>query len=145
MFTKDNVYAVNNIDDYGYIDHENKLLHHTRVFFPEYEAGFDGDLAGILKNDFGISDLFDFEKCDFSNVTDDEIACASVVHKCSINVNKKGVEGAAVTAIIAPGAAPPFDLYEEVYHDYIVNRAFGFVITDNCGSVLFSGIVNNVK
>ena len=145
VFTLDNVYNISNIADYGYIDHENKLLHHTRVFFPEYEAEFDGDLAGILKNDFGISDLFDFEKCDFSNVTDDEIACASVVHKCSINVNKKGIEGAAVTAIIGAGAAPPYDLYEEVYHDYIIDRAFGFVITDSYGAVLFSGVVNNVK
>ena len=33
----------------------------------------------------------------------------------------------------------------EVYHDYIVDRAFGFVITDSYGAVLFSGVVNSVN
>ena len=145
VFTSDNIYNINNLGDYGYIDEENKLLHHTRVFFPEYKASFDGDLAEILKNDFGINNLFDFEKCDFSNVTDELIACDGVIHKCSIDVNDRGIEGAAVTVMPMEGAAGPLEGYEEVYHDYIVDRAFGFVITDSYGSVLFSGVVNSVK
>ncbi|MBQ7323467.1 MAG: hypothetical protein IJW96_02760 [Clostridia bacterium] len=145
VFTKDNIYAINNLGDYGYIDEENKLLHHTRVFFPEYKASFDGDLAGILKNDFGIEQLFDVDLCDFSNITDDEVTCESVIHKCSIDVNAKGIEGAAVTAMMMAGAPGPLEGYEEVYHDYIVDRAFGFVITDIYGTVLFSGVVNTIK
>ena len=145
IFTSDNVYNINNLGDYGYIDEENKLLHHTRVFFPEYTASFDGDLADILKNDFGINKLFDFEQCDFSNVTDEQLACDGVIHKCSIDVNDKGIEGAAVTVMPMAGNAGPLEGYEEVYHDYIVDRAFGFVITDSYGAVLFSGIVNSVN
>ena len=97
VFTSENIYNINNLGDYGYIDEENKLLHHTRVFFPEYKASFDGDLAEILKNDFGITKLFDFEQCDFSNISDEQLACDGVIHKCSIDVNDKGIEGAAVT------------------------------------------------
>ena len=145
VFTSENVYNINNLGDYGYIDEENKLLHHTRVFFPEYKASFDGDLAEILKNDFGINKLFDFEQCDFSNITDEQLACDGVIHKCSIDVNDKGIEGAAVTVMPMAGAAGPLEGYEEVYHDYIVDRAFGFVITDSYGSVLFSGVVNSVN
>ena len=145
VFTSDNIYNINNLGDYGYIDEENKLLHHTRVFFPEYKASFDGNLADILKNDFGITKLFDFEQCDFSNVTDEQLACDGVIHKCSIDVNDKGIEGAAVTVMPMAGAAGPLDGYEEVYHDYIVDRAFGFVITDSYGAVLFSGVVNSVN
>lgn len=145
VFTTNNIYNINNLGDYGYIDEENKLLHHTRVFFPEYKASFDGDLAEILKNDFGINGLFDFEQCDFSNVTDEQIACDGVIHKCSIDVNDKGIEGAAVTVMPMAGAPGPLDGYEEVYHDYIVDRAFGFVITDSYGAVLFSGVVNSVN
>lgn len=145
VFTSDNIYNINNLGDYGYIDEENKLLHHTRVFFPEYKASFDGDLAEILKNDFGINDLFDFEACDFSNVTDEQLACDGVIHKCSIDVNDKGIEGTAVTVMPMAGAAGPLEGYEEVYHDYIVDRAFGFVITDSYGAVLFSGVVNSVN
>ena len=145
IITPENIYNINNLGDYGYIDEENKLLHHTRVFFPEYKASFDGDLAEILKNDFGINKLFDFEQCDFSNVTDEQLACDGVIHKCSIDVNDKGIEGAAVTVMPMAGAAGPLEGYEEVYHDYIVDRAFGFVITDSYGAVLFSGVVNSVN
>jgi len=145
VFTSENIYNINNLGDYGYIDEENKLLHHTRVFFPEYKASYDGDLAEILKNDFGINALFDFEQCDFSNVTDEQLACDGVIHKCSIDVNDKGIEGAAVTVMPMAGAAGPLEGYEEVYHDYIVDKAFGFVITDSYGAVLFSGVVNSVN
>lgn len=145
IFTSDNIYNINNLGDYGYIDEENKLLHHTRVFFPEYKASFDGDLAEILKNDFGINYLFDFEQCDLSNVTDEKLACDGVIHKCSIDVNDRGIEGAAVTVMPMAGAGGPLDGYEEVYHDYIVDRAFGFVITDSYGAVLFAGVVNSVN
>ena len=145
VFTAENVHNINNLGDYGYIDEENKLLHHTRVFFPEYKASFDGDLADILKNDFGINKLFDFEQCDFSNASDEKLACDGVIHKCSIDVNDKGIEGAAVTVMPMAGAAGPLEGYEKVYHDYIVDRAFGFVITDSYGAVLFSGVVNSVN
>lgn len=145
VFTSDNIYRINNLGDYGYIDEENRLLHHTRVLFPEYKASFDGDLAEILKNDFGINKLFDFEQCDFSNITDESIACNGVIHKCSLDVNDRGIEGTAVTVMPMAGAPGPLDGYEEVYHDFIVDRAFGFVITDNYGAVIFSGVVNSVK
>ena len=146
VFTADNIYNINNLGDYGYKDEENKLRHHTRVFFPKYKASFDGDIAEILKNDFGIDKLFELGECDFSNVTDVPLACDKVIHKCSIDVNDKGIEGAAVTAILMYGNGGPMDIedYKNVYHDYIVDKAFGFVITDNCGAVLFSGVVNSV-
>jgi serpin B len=145
IFTSDNIYNINNLGDYGYIDEENKLLHYTRVLFPEYKASFGGDLAEILKCDFGINNLFDFERSDLSNLTDEQLACEGVIHKCSIDVNDKGIEGAAVTVMPMAGEAGPLEGYEEVYHDYIVDRAFGFVITDSYGAVLFSGVVNSVN
>ena len=145
VLSSDNIYNINNLGDYGYVDEENRLLHYTRVLFPEYKASFDGDLSEILKNDFGINNLFDFERCDFSNATDAKLACDSVIHKCSIDVNDKGIEGAAVTVMPMAGAPGPLPGYEEVYHEYIVNRAFGFVITDSYGTVLFSGAVNSLN
>lgn len=145
VFTKDNIYNINNLSDYEYSDEENKLRHHTRVFFPKYKASFDGDIAEILKNDFGINNLFSLEKCDFSNVTDESIACGGVIHKCSIEVTEKGIEGAAVTIMDMYGNGGPDGKYKDVYHDYIVDKAFGFVITDNYGAVLFSGVVNSVE
>jgi len=143
VFTPQNVYTVNNITDYGTLDSVNMLRHHTRVFFPEYEADFDGDLSDILKQDFGINKLFDVNGCDFSSITDAPIYCDAVIHKCNLKVTDKGIEGAAVTVMPGAGAAGP-DEYTDVYHDYIIDRAFGFVLTDTYGAVLFSGVVNKI-
>ena len=146
VFTKDNIYNINNLGDYRYIDEENELIHLTRVFFPEYKASFDGDIAKILKNDFGVNALFDSKRCDLSNVTDESIACGGVIHKCAIDVQDKGIEGAAVTIMTMYGSESGFNGKDKsVYHDYTVDRAFGFVITDRYGSVIFSGVVNSVK
>ncbi len=143
VFTVDNIYAINNVSDYNYIDHENKLLHHTRVFFPEYKADFDGNIASILKQSFGINKLFDVFSCDFTNITNEPVYCDGVIHKCSLNVNAHGIEGAAVTVMPMNGAAGPGE-YVPVYHDYIIDKAFGYVITDSYGVVLFAGVVNKI-
>ena len=68
---------------------------------------------------------------------------SDVIHKCALEVNKRGIEGAAVTAVIGDGAAGA-PIYQNVYHDYVVDRAFGFVVTDGYGTVLFSGVVNTI-
>lgn len=145
VFTSENIYAANNISDYGYIDEENKLLHHTRVLFPEYKASFDGSVTDTLKDDFGIKRIFSMGECDFSGITDDKVACDGVIHKCSLEVNRRGIEGAAVTVMPMAGAAGPLEGYTKVYHDLIIDRAFGFVICDRYGAVLFSGVINTVE
>ena len=59
----------------------------------------DGDFVEYTFN----TKLFDFEQCDFSNVSDEQLACDGVIHKCSIDVNDKGIEGAAVTVMPMAG------------------------------------------
>ena len=143
VFTTENIYYATSLSDYNYVDHENKLRHHTRVLFPEYEADYDGDIKGVLREKFGIERMFDVKLCDFGNITDGPIFCDGVVHKCSLTVNRKGIEGAAVTYVPGNGAAGP-DEYTDIYHNYVVDRAFAYVITDYYGTVLFTGIINNI-
>ncbi len=143
VFTAENIYAATVLSDYNYVDVENKLRHHTRVLFPEYKADYDDDIGEILREEFGITRMFDIDLCDFSNITEEPIFCDGVFHKCSLTVNKKGIEGAAVTYIPGAGAAGP-DEYTDVYHDYVVDRAFGYIITDYYGHVLFSGVINSI-
>lgn len=144
VFTEENIYTINNLGDYESVDDENMLLYHTRVFFPEYKASFDGNLLNILNDRFGIDSLFDVDRCNLSTLTDDPVYFSSVIHKCSLDVNARGIEGAAVTVMVGDGAAGPGE-YEDVYQDYIVDRAFGFVISDHFGAVLFSGVVNGIE
>lgn len=142
VFTYENINKVNNMRNYNAIDNVNMIQHNTRVIFPEFEASFDEDIAGVLKEDFNINDLFDIDSCDMSNVTDADLYCASVIHQTKLKVDKVGIEGAAVTIMQMCGESGP--IYENVFHDFVIDRAFGFVLTDNFNIPLFSGVVEVV-
>ncbi len=130
--------------DYMYVDDENRQLHNTRIFFPEFSASFDEDISSVLSEDFGIRDFFSKDNADFSPLYDGELWCDAVIHRTSITVDEIGIEGAAITAAMLAGSAGPPE-YEEVFHDFVVDGAFGFVLTDSYGTVLFSGIVNDIN
>lgn len=141
VFTEENLAQIVNADNYDPYDHENKLYYNTRCFFPEYKASYDGDVAPVLRS-MGVRTLFG-EKCDFSPITDSPARVGQVRHVTELTVNRRGIEGAAVTVLPAAGAAGPGE-YEEVYRDFIVDRAFGYVLENSEGIALFAGIVNAV-
>ena len=144
VFTAENIYAVASLDDFGGVDDENERMYFTRTFFPEYEADFDDDIRAALGS-LGISALFDRSAADFGGITDMPAYCSGVIHQCELEVSRKGIEGAAVTILAVDGTAGDRrDEYERIYSDFIVDRAFGFVITDSYGAVVFSGIVNEI-
>lgn len=147
VFTAENIALANSVTDYQGLDDENLTRYYTRCLFPEFTADYSEDVIGILNKYFGISDLFDEGACDLSKLLKEENqtkgadCCTSISHITKLTVDKKGIEGAAVTALVDAGtSAPP---YEEVYCDFIVDRAFGYIITDNYGTTLFSGVINN--
>ena len=59
-----------------------------------------------------------------------------------LDVNEKGVEGAAVTVIAMEAAAAP-DFTPKKFHDFVLNRAFGFIVTTPDDVVMFAGQVKN--
>lgn len=144
VFTYDNLSKIKQIKDYGYIDEENKQIHHTRTLFPEFKSTYDGSIKTILNDKFKIKDLFNRNNCNFSNITNTNIYCNDVIHKCALEVTRKGIEGAAVTIVGMAGASGPDIEYQHIYHDYIINKTFGFILTDQNGITLFSGVVNNI-
>lgn len=150
VFTSENIAEINAITDYGAVDEENKIMYNTRCIFPEYECSYDNDIADILKEKFGIDKLFndpgiftEQDSCDFSSLTEEKCYCSGVKHAAKLIVDKKGIEGAAVTAVVMDGATGG-PAYEFVYEDFFVDRAFGFIITDPYGVTLFSGAVNSL-
>ena len=67
------------------------------------------------------------------------------IHKTKLKVDEVGIEGAAVTIMMmCESAAPSEDPIKYVYHDYIVDRSFGFILTDSKDITLFSGVVNKI-
>ena len=91
----------------------------------------------------GITTLFERSNCDFSGLSYEPAYCEDIVHATKLNVNRKGIEGAAVTILANPGAAAP-DEFEDVYLQFVIDRAFGFIISDAYGNTLFSGVVKTV-
>lgn len=142
IYIQENLNEVHNVKDYKGIDDEKGVKYNTRVFFPAFEAKFNEDISNQLKA-LNISSLFDDENCDFTHITDGEVYCGKVIHASNLKVTRKGIEGAAVTIMEAPGAAPPEE-YIEIYQDFIVDKSFAYVITDDRNVAIFSGVVNKI-
>lgn len=136
---------VSEINDAMYegLDEENKIMYCTRTHFPGFEAEGDIKAKKILKT-MGISDFFIDGACDFSPLTDTHVYCDEVMHEAKLKVDKKGIEGAAYTAAIMKGESAPGFEYEQVYEDFIVDKAFYYVVTDHNNLPVFSGVVNKI-
>lgn len=145
IMNNSNISAVVGRSDWNWRDDDKREEYYTRVVFPEFKAEFDDDIKSVLMDDFGIESLFDIDRCDVSNVFAEDAFCNQVIHRASLEVNKKGIEGAAVTIMEMCGAAAPNEEYTKIYETLVVDRAFGFVLTDSYGTVLFSGVINNLK
>ncbi len=141
VFTKDNVAEANAVIDYRAYDEKKDLEYKTRCFFPEFKCKFDENLDKVLKEKFGVKLLFDEDRCDYSAMTDTQAYCEKIQHVTDLTVNKTGIEGAAVTIIESGATSVP---NETVYADFILDRAFGFLITDRDNVTLFSGVVNRI-
>ena len=141
VFTKEAIDYVLNHKNYIYRDEEKLERYYTQCYFPEYDVSCDIDLSKAFKEDLDVNTLFG-TNCNFSNLTDEIVFCNEFKQIAKLEVNKKGIEGAAVTYMAYAGAAGP-DEWTDVYEQFVVDKEFGFVLTSN-ESVIFSGIVNNI-
>ena len=147
ILTEENIAAAAAREDYGSFSEDRTTLYRTRCLFPAFEASYDADVRGLLRENFGIQALFDDAVCDLSallggaSTEDAPYACTQIRHATELTVDEGGIEGAAATIAAngATSAAP-----EVVSLDFIVDRAFGFVLLDNKGTTLFSGAVERL-
>ncbi|MDE6058552.1 MAG: hypothetical protein K2G44_00705 [Clostridia bacterium] len=144
VFTAENIAEVNAVTDYRPYDGDTQTEYYTRCLFPEYKCKYDEDVKEILQEKFGINLLFDDIKCDYSAITNTPCVCTKVQHVTDLTVDKKGIEGAAVTIIANDATSPAPDEKKEVREDFILDRAFGFIITTWDNFTLFSGVVNGI-
>ena len=142
VFTEETMNCVLNKDNYVYKDDVKKEKYETRCYFPEFVAECNDSLKSILSDDFNVKSIFDDKKCDFSNLTDETVYCNDVTQIAKLDVNKTGIEGAAVTIMDMAGSAGPGE-YTTVYEDFVVNKEFGFILTYH-DNVVFSGTVTNI-
>lgn len=143
VFNEETMSYVANRKNYIVKDDEKLERYHTKCIFPEYTAEGDIDLRNMLSNTFGIKDLFDEVACDFSSITDKDAFVTGVRHLAKLKVDKTGIEGAAVTYMVAGATGMPDERYQDIYDNFVVDKEFGFILC--CGeTVLFSGVVTNI-
>lgn len=145
VFNKEAMQYVLNHKNYVYQDNEKLERYHTNCVFPEFKADSDIDLIKMFRNDFNVTSMFDPMKCDFSNIMKEPAPSyvEQFKHIAKLEVNKKGIEGAAVTYMAYAGAAGP-DEYTDVYGTFEVDKEFGFILTNYDSDIIFSGAVTNI-
>ncbi len=111
----------------------------VNVALPKFRMSSGFGLGDTLRA-LGMKDAFDPEKADFSGMDGSHwLYISAVLHKAYIDVNEKGTEAAAATAVgIEAGAV----LVEKPPREFRADHPFLFLIRDSAtGSILFMGRV----
>lgn len=108
---------------------------YIKMAMPKFKIEYSTDLNEIFMN-MGITTAFDEKNADFTKMFDKgNMWFTKTIHKTFIDVDEKGTEAAAVTAIGMAGSALPPEPIELKF-----NKPFYFAIRDNTsGETLFMG------
>ena len=119
----------------------SSLPYIVNLSLPKLDLSMQNSLTAPLKS-CGVTSMFDPAKADFSGISDDWIYIEEVLQKLRVQVDEEGTRAAAVTAMMADGAALPYA--ERVAVDFTCDRPFVVLIADEkSGSACFAGVVTN--
>jgi len=111
---------------------DNLYEREIKVYIPKFKIEFGIDLEGLLGK-MGMESAMSMD-ADFSRMTDEEIYISKVIHKAVVEVNEKGSECAAATAVVMR--------FRGISNDPVfkANRPFMFfVLHKKTQNVLFVG------
>jgi serine protease inhibitor len=111
-------------------------IHEGAVHVPKFKLEYSKSLSGMLQ-DMGMGAAFS-DQADFTGIrAEGGLFISDVIHKTFVNVDEKGTEAAAVTAVMVGISSGPMDLIR-------LDRPFVFVIRErNSGAILFLGRIMN--
>ena len=119
------------------------VITHITGYIPMFEFDYELDLINELKN-LGVTDVFDSQKADLSNLTTDKQYISKAAHKSTIEFSNDGIKAAAVSYGGGSGAGDcGFNYYfkpvvEKI--DLTFDKPYIFLIRDkNTGEVWFVG------
>ena len=114
----------------------------VRLFLPRFGAETKADLIPELAH-LGMTLATDPLKADFSGINSpSELYIAKVIHQANIDVDEKGTEAAAATAVgmSTTGGCGPSDPHRVITVRF--DRPFFFILRDvETGAILFMGRV----
>lgn len=88
---------------------KNQVEREVILNVPKFKAEWSGELSDELMA-LGLADAFDSGKADFTAMGSSEngpLYIGSVIHKTAFEVNEKGTEASAVTAVVMDAGAAP--------------------------------------
>lgn len=111
----------------------------VRLSLPKFKIEYSTSLKNLLKAT-GVKKAFEDNNPDFSSMisnVQESIKIDDVLQKAIIEVDEKGTEAAAATAVTVVGAGAPKP--EEIV-EFKANEPFSYFIFDSfCGDILFCG------
>lgn len=114
----------------------NLSQHKIKIYIPKFSFTSEYHLEKVLPN-MGMPNAFDPIKADFTGMSDG-LSINKVIHKAFIEVNEKGSEAAAVTAVSMTKSIAPKEIV------FKADRPFMILIADKqTGSILFIGSILN--
>lgn len=137
-YTLDEVMNIENLNtinlDIDYHNSEKEV--ETRCLFPCFKINYSTPLKDILENNHYLTKAFN---CYQTSLMDDSTYVSDIKHQVVLNVNEKGIEGAAVTIIANAKSAMP-----QAQQDFLVNQPFVYLVTTAQDVILFGGKVINL-
>lgn len=135
-----------NIDDFtsnltadNISNYNSKLIPYSvKVKLPRLNIGSERSLKSDLMSE-GMTLPFDASKAEFDNIknTKDTLFISGILHECSVKLDEKGTEAAALTSIAMATSCMPSKEIKEFY----VNKPFIFIIQKEPDLMLFIGKV----
>ena len=119
-------------------DWENHTDLTVNLSVPKFDVSSQLDLRETMQT-LGVTDVLDATCADFSPLTEDvELVVSQALHGARVKIDEEGVEAAAYTILRLYGSLPTSP-EEEI--DFVLDRPFLFVITNEQGLPLFAGTV----
>ena len=139
-----NYQIINEIRSYDYSSANNEnVAYLTKCIFPSFSAESNNDIKDLMRESFNIKECMDKDLADLSKISDTKLYVNDYKHIAKLNVDEKGIEGAAVTVI--SGDATSAGRGENIiYETFFVDRSFAYILEDPYQNILFSGVVNTI-
>ena len=111
----------------------------VRVSFPKFKINLSYELSKLMES-LGMVDAFS-KRADFSKMTGTkELYISAIIHKTFIEVDEKGTEAAAATAVVMRMKSAPPKPSPEFKADH---PFFYFIRENSTGTILFTGRMND--
>ncbi|MCD8204828.1 MAG: hypothetical protein LUC16_03290 [Coprobacillus sp.] len=127
------------LGDYNKTDFTTNTKYYTRCIFPEFSASSELDVAPLLKK----SESLDITSVSLSSVSDC-LSLDSLVQTNSFNVTKKGIDGYGSVGYSLVWIDDTDKTYTKEYLDFIIDKPFVYILTNEEDIPIYIGYVNNI-